>query len=157
MSWTACHWHIFAHALVHWLTWRNMSNALAQYCTICYFQTQTRTKLIPSVLSWGQQNDLKATFLINVSHQIKRALRLLTNKKIQKRVLVPLTQKWLLPLHQTNSEQWPQIARVKSCRCYTFYYACLIGTWLAQNTDVYIPGIEIRRDSHCIRVVLKHL
>lgn len=85
-----------------------MSNALAQYCTICYFQTQgfkPQTKLIPSVLSWGQQNDLKATFLINVSHQIKRALRLLTNKKIQKRVLVPLTQKWLLPLHQTNSEQ----------------------------------------------------
>lgn len=42
------------------------------------------TKLIPSLLSWSQQNDLKTTFLINVPHQIKRTLRLLTNKKYKK-------------------------------------------------------------------------
>lgn len=39
------------------------------------------TKLIPSILSWSQQNDLKTTFLIILSHQIKRTLRLSKKKK----------------------------------------------------------------------------
>lgn len=49
-----------------------------QYCkthTHTYLSREghrNKTVIIPSTLSWSQQNVLKTTFLINLSHQIKR-------------------------------------------------------------------------------------
>lgn len=57
-------------------------------------------KLIPSTLRWSQQNDLKTTSLIILSHQIKRTLSL--KKKKEKKGFSHFTQKGfqkLLPLH----------------------------------------------------------
>lgn len=112
---------------------------------------------LAGVLSRGQQNDLKATFLINVSHQIKRALRLLTNKKIQKRVLVPLTQKWLLPLHQTNSEQ-DQSEREPLELSMLHFLLRLSHRNVARTKHRRLHSRHRdMNDSRCIRVVLKHL
>lgn len=62
----------------------------------------TGIKLIPSILSWSQQNDLKTTFLIILSHQIKRTLGL--SKKKKKKGVLPLTQKGFLKA-STSAQQ----------------------------------------------------
>lgn len=88
------------------------------------------TKLIPSILSWSQQNDLKTTFLIILSHQIKRTLRLSKRKKKKekkgkKKGFLPLTQKGFLKASTSAQQKFRTImtdcTKLRECHksCYT--------------------------------------
>lgn len=87
------------------------------------------TKLIPSILSWSQQNDLKTTFLIILSHQIKRMLRL--SKKKKKKKGSPTYPKRLSKSSYlcttTNSEQLRRIARVTRMPQEPLHFTALVS------------------------------
>lgn len=108
------------------------------------------TKLIPSILSWSQRNDLKTTFLIILSHQIKRTLRLSMRKKKKKRVL-PLTQKGFLKASTSAQTKFRTI--MTDCTSYenatrravTLYYALSHRTWLKKPTTFTFPASRYGR------------
>lgn len=122
---------LFSSVVPSWGTGcKSLTRSHVQYCTntqhVKYTHTYTcqfhvkrvlgpGTKLIPSILSWSQQNDLKTTSLIILSHQIKRTLRLSKKKKKERKKGSPTYPKRLSKsfyLCTTNSEQLWQIARV---------------------------------------------
>lgn len=102
------------------------------------------TKLIPSILSWSQQNDLKTTFLIILPHQIKRTLRL--SKKKRKKRGLPLTQKGFLKAptsaQQPIQNNYDGLHELRECHKSRYTLLRLSHrTWLKPN--VYIPCVKI--------------
>ena len=141
---------------------KSLTHSHVQYCTK-YTHTNTHTHTLAHTRHtihasstsrgyWAQEqslslqylagvskNDLKTTFLIILSHQIKGRSVFQKKKKGKKKRVLPLTpkkafsgKKKLLPLHnkiQNNYDRLHELLGKKknATRAVTLYYACLIG------------------------------
>lgn len=117
------------------------------------------TKLIPSILSWSQQNDLKTTFLIILSHQIKRTLRLSKNKKRKKKGSPTYPKRLSKSSYlctTTNSEQLRRIARVTRMPQEPLHFTALVSQDVAQAQRLHSLRQDME-DLHCNRLSSKHL
>lgn len=116
-----------------------------------------RVSFIPSSLSGSQQNDSKTTFFNKrTTPNKKRNAASFDLYKTQKKGFLYHFPKKKKIMASTSA---PKPIQNNDHRLHELFekavvtlFTSLIGSWLATDTDVYIPGIE--KD---IRVVLKHL